>query len=141
MKNILLLAAVIIGTTVFAQTTTTTETKTTVTKTTKPTVSSKQVMYYCSMCDGVMSNQAGKCPKCGMAMGKMASGTEAKYCCGKCDWTIPPVKGQCAESTQTIMKDGTLSCVYCHDKAGKCTKCGREMDKIEIKKKKDTKKG
>ena len=138
MKNILLLVALIIGSGVFAQTTTTTETKTTVT-TTKTPVKAKH--YYCPMCDGVSSDKEGKCPKCGMAMVSMEKGTEAKYCCAKCDWTIAPVKGHCPESTQTVMKDGTLSCVYCHDKSGKCTKCGAEMERIEIKKKKDSKKG
>ena len=89
----------------------------------------------------VTSNEPGSCPKCGMAMKDMKLKTVTKYCCPKCDWTIPPVKGQCPHSTQAVMKDGELKCVYCHDSAGKCTKCGTDMEKIEIIKKKKSKKG
>lgn len=76
-----------------------------------------------------------------MGLVKMEGETVEKYACSKCDWTIPPVKGQCPHSTQAIMKEGELKCLYCHDSAGKCTKCGVEMQKIEIRKKKESKKG
>jgi hypothetical protein len=92
--------------------------------------------YYCPMHADVTSDAAGKCPKCGMAMKQMDMTTETKYCCGHCDFAISPVKGQCPHSTEAITKEGTLYCVTCHDKGGKCSKCGMEMEKVEIKKKK-----
>ncbi len=165
MKKLFLIAiGVIISTGVFAQTNMVSETKTTVVKTTetkavKPDgkyacpkcdhISSKagkcshhkmamvkEGKYYCPMHSNVTSDKAGKCSKCGMGLVKMEMESVEKYGCSKCDWTIPPVKGQCHNSTETKMKDGTLYCVYCHDSAGKCSKCGMEMDKMKIKQKK-----
>ncbi len=92
--------------------------------------------YYCPMHSEVTSDAPGKCSKCGMAMKKMEMETATKYSCPMCDWTIAPVKGQCPHSTEAIMKDGELKCAYYHDVAGKCSKCGMEMEKVEIKKKK-----
>ena len=97
--------------------------------------------YYCPMHSAITSDKPGKCSKCGMEMKKMEMETTTKYSCPKCDWTIPPVKGQCPHSTEAIMKDGELKCAYCHDSEGKCSKCGMEMEKIEIKKKKTPVKG
>ncbi len=135
MKNLLLMiAAILLSAGVFAQTT---ETKTTVTKTTETKTAKKAMKYCCPKCD-YTSSGVGTCPHHKVALVK--GETEVKYCCGKCDWSIPPVKGKCAHSTASVYKDGTLNCVYCHDNAGKCTKCGMEMEKIEIKKQK-TKKG
>lgn len=88
----------------------------------------------------VTSSERGKCVKCGMSMKKMEMETATAHCCPKCDWTISPVKCQCPHSTEAIMKDGELKCAYCHDKEGKCTKYGTEMEKIEIRKKKESKK-
>lgn len=92
--------------------------------------------YYCPMHTDIVSDTAGNCSKCGMAMKKMEMETVSKYCCPKCDWTIAPVKGQCPHSTEAIIKDGELRCVYCHDNKGKCSKCGTTMEKVEIKRKK-----
>jgi hypothetical protein len=162
MKNIILIVAALLMTSgAFAQTTTTTETTTTVTKKaaakdadtkyccTKcdhcsskagscPMHKTAMVMegkYYCPMDADVSSDKAGNCPKCGMAMKKMEMETATKYCCNKCG-IISPVKGQCPHSTEAIMKDGELKCALCYDKEGKCPKCGTEMEKVEIKKKK-----
>jgi len=127
MKNIILIAiTALIATSTFAQTS-------------KKEKSATK--YSCPMHSDVISDKPGKCSKCGMAMKKEKFGTVAKYACPKCDWTIPPVKGKCPNSTEAVMKDGELKCVYCHDSAGKCAKCGTEMEKVSIKKKKKSKKG
>ena len=127
MRNIILIAvSVLITMSTFAQ---------------SPKETKSITKYSCPMHSDVTSDKPGKCPKCGMDMKKMEMATVTRYACPKCDWTIPPVKGKCPNSTETIMKDGELKCVYCHDNAGKCTKCGTEMEKIEIKKEKKSKKG
>lgn len=96
----------------------------------------KEGMYYCPMHPDATSETAATCPKCKMDMVKMEMETETRYCCAKCDWSIPPVKGKCPNSTEAVMKDGTLNCVMTHKKGGKCPKCGMEMGTIEIKGKK-----
>ena len=96
----------------------------------------KQMGYCCPKCD-YCSSAAGTCPH--HKINLEASETETKYCCPHCDWEIPPVKGICPHSTASLYKDGTLHCVMLHNKGGKCPKCGMEMEKIEIKKKKDKK--
>lgn len=95
---------------------------------------SSETKYCCPKCD-YCSSKAETCPNHKIAL--EASATDLKYCCSKCDWTIPPVKGQCPHSTTSLMKEGTLYCVYCHDLGGKCKKCGMEMMSIEIKKRKN----
>lgn len=64
-----------------------------------------KAQYECTHC-GVMSAKAGKCPKCGMVMTKMAAGkaSKAQYECRMC---------------------GIMSA-----KSGKCPKCGMAMTKM-----------
>ena len=100
----------------------------------------KDGKYYCPMHSDIASDKEGKCTKCGMTMEKMETETKTKYCCPKDDWNIPPVKGQCPHSTEAVLKEGTLYCVYTHDNPGKCAKCGMDMEKIEVKEKKKAKK-
>jgi hypothetical protein len=99
----------------------------------------KEESYYCPMHTDVTSDKAGNCPKCGMALKKMEMKSEVKYCCAQCG-LMSPVKGKCPESTEAVIKDGELKCALCYDKAGKCPKCGTVMEKVEIKKKKESKK-
>ena len=123
MKNLFLLTvAVLFSAVTIAQTT---ETKKAETK------------YCCSKCN-YSAETGGTCPHDKSALG--LSKTKTMYCCAHCDWSIPPVKGTCPHSTITVYKDGTLNCVYVHDKGGKCPKCGMEMEKIEVKKEKKKKK-
>jgi hypothetical protein len=130
MKNLIVMAvAILLSAGVFAQAT---ETKTTVTKT-ETKVVTPATKYCCPQCD-YCSAKAGSCPHHKVALTE--SETTVAYCCGHCDWTLPPVKGQCPHSTASLYKDGELKCAYCHDQAGKCPKCGMTMEKIEIKKKK-----
>jgi hypothetical protein len=91
--------------------------------------------YYCPMCDGMVSDQPGKCSKCNMDMIKMEMKSETAHACPKCDWKISPAKGKCPPATETVNKDGRMYCVRTHEKGGKCPKCGTEMDRIEKKEK------
>jgi hypothetical protein len=74
-------------------------------KAAKETTGIAKATYKCPMCDGVQSDKAGKCPKCGMDLVKNSE----KACSYKCP-----------------SDDGVMS-----DKAGKCPKCGKELVKCD----------
>jgi len=108
--------------------------------------------YVCSM-DGAVSDKAGNCPKCGMAMTKQETQKTMYACpmhpnemsanegeCSKCGMKLvktvveynSAVKGS-QSSSKVVTKyvcsmDGTTS-----DKPGKCSKCGMEMTEMKDK--------
>jgi hypothetical protein len=130
MKNILFVAiAILFSSQVFAQAS---ETK----KVEAPTMKA-EAKYCCPKCD-YCSSKKGTCPHHKVELVKSES--EVMYCCGNCGFQMTPVKGKCPESTTPVMKEGTLHCVLCYDKGGKCPKCGMEMRTIEVPKKKKAKK-
>jgi hypothetical protein len=120
MRNLLCVMMMFLGTQIFAQATNAPQVKT-------------DVQYCCTKCS-YCSAKEGTCPhhKTTLVKGE----TEMKYCCGNCGFKMTPVKGKCPESTTSVMKEGTLYCVLCYDKGGKCPKCGTEMSTIEVSKKK-----
>lgn len=75
-----------------------------------PTQKAVKAQYECAHC-GILMAKGGKCPKCGMAMTKVAAGkaNKAQYECKMC---------------------GVMSA-----KAGKCPKCGMAMTKMAKSKK------
>ncbi len=120
MKNLLEVLVIMLSIGVYAQNT---ETKT----------QKQAASFCCPKCD-YCAAQAGSCPHHQVALAE--GDAQTMYCCGHCDWTIPPVKGQCHHSTYTVYKEGTMYCVFCHDIDGKCSNCGMQMEKIVVKKKK-----
>ena len=95
-------------------------------------------MYCCTKCD-YCATAEGKCPHHHTALVK-ADKKETKYCCPNCG-IVSPVKGQCHASTKPVVRNGELMCALCYDKDGKCPKCGTAMEKVEVRKKANKKKG
>lgn len=95
--------------------------------------------YCCPMHNEIMSDQPGKCSKCGMDMKKM----EMAYCCPKHHEVMSDKPGKCPKcgtalnlSPKEKMKMEVMKMYSCpmhaevtSDKPGKCSKCGMDMVK------------
>jgi len=98
-------------------------------------------MYICPMHADEKSEKPGKCSQCGMDMKKMemkkGDMKHGKMDHGKMDHS--KMKSDSKESMSTDMAAAYICPMKCegdktYDKAGKCPKCGMNLNKIEAKK-------
>ncbi|MCF6308836.1 MAG: hypothetical protein L3J09_12920 [Flavobacteriaceae bacterium] len=112
----------------------------------KETVAMSKEMYVCPMHADEKSEKLGKCSQCGMEMkkGDMKHGkmNHGKMDHGKMDHSKTDhskIKTDTKESMSTDMASAYSCPMKCegdktYDKAGKCSKCGMNLKKVEGKK-------
>ncbi len=93
-------------------------------------------MYVCPMHADEKSEKPGKCSQCGMDMKKMEMKKDNMK---HGNMNHSNMKGSHKESMSSDMAKGYMCPMKCegdktYDKAGKCPKCGMELEKVEGKK-------